>query len=173
MPMDSYLDWLRLELAEAMRGFTDDGMAQSPLGKWSASQILEHLLLTYQGTNAGLAKCCDKGKPLATRPTLMHRPATLLVVGLGYMPGGRKSPERVVPRGMPPAEVRMAVLPELQKMAANLDDCERRFGARTKIFDHLILGPLTPAQWRKFHWVHGIHHMRQIRERAGKMEVAK
>jgi hypothetical protein len=34
--------------------------------------------------------------------------------------------------------------------------------------DHLILGPLTAGQWRKFHWVHGQHHARQIRERLAK-----
>jgi len=34
--------------------------------------------------------------------------------------------------------------------------------------DHLFLGPLTANEWRKFHWVHGRHHARQIRERMGK-----
>jgi hypothetical protein len=33
------------------------------------------------------------------------------------------------------------------------------------------LGPLTGAQWRKFHLVHGRHHARQIRQlRAGLKE---
>ncbi len=53
-------------------------------------------------------------------------------------------------------------------MGSGLDACERRFGARTKIMDHLFLGPLTASEWRKFHWVHGRHHARQIRERMGK-----
>jgi hypothetical protein len=26
---------------------------------------------------------------------------------------------------------------------------------------------LTAGEWRKFHWVHGRHHARQIRERIG------
>jgi hypothetical protein len=30
------------------------------------------------------------------------------------------------------------------------------------VLDHLILGPLTAAQWRKFHWIHGRHHVKQI-----------
>ncbi|MGZ4836286.1 MAG: DUF1569 domain-containing protein [Terriglobales bacterium] len=34
--------------------------------------------------------------------------------------------------------------------------------------DHPFLGPLTADEWRKFHWVHGRHHTRQIRERIGK-----
>ena len=77
-------------------------------------------------------------------------------------------PERVMPRGMPSEEVRQAMLPELQRMASGLDDCERRFGTRTKIMDHPFLGPLTADEWRKFHWVHGRHHARQIRERMRK-----
>ena len=166
--MDSYLERLRRELEDETGSATAGGLAQAPAGKWSAAQILEHLLLTYQNTNRGLAKCLAQGAPLATRGTLKHRLAALLVVNLGYLPGGRKAPERLTPRGMPPEEVRQAIAPELQKMDSGLNDCERRFGARTKIMDHLFLGPLTANEWRRFHWVHGRHHVRQIRERMGK-----
>ena len=166
--MNSYLERLQRELEDSTGGATAAGLAQAPAGKWSAAQILEHLFLTYQNTNRGLTKCLAQGAPLVTRATLKHRFATLLVVDLGYMPGGRKAPERVTPRGMSPEEVQQAIAPELQKMDLGLDDCERRFGARTKIMDHLFLGPLTADEWRKFHWVHGRHHARQIRERMGK-----
>jgi len=166
--MDSYLERLRQELEDAIRAASPDGWTQAPPGKWNAAQILEHLFLTYKGTNHLMAKCLEQGAPQATHATLKHRVAILLVVGLQYMPGGRKAPERVVPRGMPLEEVRRAVLPELQTMASGLDDCERRFGARTKIIDHVVLGPLTAGEWRKFHWVHGRHHARQIRQRMAK-----
>jgi hypothetical protein len=69
---------------------------------------------------------------------------------------------------MAPAEAKRVITPELQQMGSGLDDCERRFGSRTKIMDHPILGPLTAEEWRKFHWVHGRHHVRQIRERMAK-----
>jgi hypothetical protein len=160
-----YLERLRQELEEAMGSASAGGLAQAPAGKWNAAQILEHLLLTYATTSRGTAKCLERGAPRATRATLKHRVATLLVVNLGYFPGGRKGPERVMPRGMPSEEVRQAMLPELQRMASGLDDCERRFGTRTKIMDHPFLGPLTADEWRKFHWVHGRHHAQQIRER--------
>ena len=65
-------------------------------------------------------------------------------------------------------DARQAISPELEKMASSLDYCERRFGARTKILDHPVIGPLTADEWRKFHWVHGRHHARQIRERIGR-----
>jgi hypothetical protein len=165
---DFVLQRLQQELEDAIGGASPRALAEAPSGKWNAAQILEHLYLTYKNTNRGLAKCVEQGAPLATRATLMQRLATLLVVNLGYLPAGRKSPERVTPRGMPPEEVQRAIVPELQKMGSDLNDCERRFGAQTKIMDHPFLGPLTAGEWRKFHWVHGRHHARQIRERIGK-----
>jgi hypothetical protein len=166
--MNSYLERLRHELKDAIGSASPSTRARAPAGKWNAAQILEHLFLTYSGTNRGLAKCLEQGAPLATRATLQQRMATFVVVYLRYLPEGRKAPARAIPRGMPPEEVRRAIEPELQKMGSGLDDCERRFGARTKIMDHPFLGPLTADEWRRFHWVHGRHHVRQIRERMAK-----
>jgi hypothetical protein len=166
--MNSYLERLRHELEDAVGGAGAGDLAKAPAEKWNAGQILEHLFLTYKHTNRGLEKCLEQGAPLATRATLKDRLATLLVVNLGYLPGGRKAPERALPQGMAPEEARQAITPELQKMGSTLDACERRFGVRTKILDHPILGPLTANEWRKFHWIHGRHHARQIRERIGK-----
>jgi hypothetical protein len=166
--MISYLERLRREIEDAVGDAGPSDLARAPAGKWSSAQILEHLFLTYQGTNRGLIKCLEQGSPLATRATLKDRFATLLVVNLGYMPSGRNAPERAMPRGMGPDEAQRAIAPALQQMGSCLDDCERRFGSRRKIMDHLILGPLTAEEWRKFHWVHGRHHARQIRERMGK-----
>src|SRR5208282_4131433 len=166
--MDFSLERLQQELEGAIEGAGPSALAEAPPEKWNAAQILEHLFLTYKNTNRGIAKCLEQGAPLATRATLRQRMATLLVVNLGYLPAGRKAPERATPRGMPPEEVQRAIVPELQKMGSGLDDCERQFGTRTKIMDHPFLGPLTAGEWRKFHWVHGRHHARQIRERTGK-----
>lgn len=162
--MPSDLERLQRELEDVV-ALTGNSTDQTPTGNWNPAQILEHLFLTYKNTNRGLAKCLEKGAPSATSATLKHRLGTLLVVNLGYMPKGAKAPERAVPRGMPPEEVRSTILAEIQKMESGFDDCERRFGASTKIMDHPILGPLTASQWRKFHLVHGRHHAQQIRER--------
>lgn len=166
--MDSYLERLRRELEDATAGVSENVFAQGPAGKWNSAQILEHLLLTYRGTNRGIAKCLQNGAPLATQAKLKDRIAKLVVLNLGYMPGGRKAPERALPRGVAREEGRLAVGPELHKMETGLQDCERKFGPTAKIMDHPFLGPLTAKEWRKFHWVHGRHHARQIRERVGK-----
>jgi len=166
--MNSYLERLQRELESATEGATAADLNQGPAGKWTAAQVLEHLLLTYKNTNKGIGRCLETGVPLATSATLKHRFGTLLVVGLGYLPGGRKAPERATPRGLPAADIQQAIFPEIQRMDSGLRDCEARFGPASKIMDHPFLGPLTAAQWRKFHWVHGRHHARQIRQRLGK-----
>ena len=166
--MISYLERLQKELDGAVGDLSAGDWSRAPAGKWSAAQILEHLLLTYKGTNRGLERCLAQGTPSVTRPTLKDRFAVLLVVKVGYMPPGRKAPERTIPQGLSPEEVRKAIPSEIRAMRLGLDDCERRFGPGTKIMDHPILGPLTAEEWCKFHWVHARHHARQIRERMGK-----
>ena len=166
--MDSYLEKLRQELEKTMTTAHPAHSDKSADGKWSSAQVLEHLYLTYHNTNRGIAKCLESGAPLGTQVTLKHRLSTLLVVNAGYFPGGRKSPERALPKGMPSDQVLREIIPEIQKMDQGFAECERKFGADARVLDHPVLGPFTVRQWRKFHWVHGRHHARQIRERLGK-----
>jgi len=112
--MDSYLERLRQELEDATASASPGVMAQALSGKWSANQILEHLFLTYKHTGRGLARCLEHGAPLVTRATLKDRVATLLVVKFGYLPNGRKAPDRATPRGMLPEEVRQGIWMQLQ-----------------------------------------------------------
>lgn len=166
--MDSYLERLQQELENAMAGATPADLGKGPAGKWNSGQILEHLYLTYKNTNKGIGNCLQKGVPLATRGTLQHRLATLLVVNLEYLPSGYKAPERSRPQGMSADEALAAIFPEIRQMDSGLAECERKFGAKTRIMDHPILGPLNAKQWRRFHLVHGRHHARQICQRLGK-----
>ena len=168
--MPSHLEELQRELAGAIAGVSDHALVQAPPGKWNSAQILEHLLLSYKGTNFGLAKCLQKGSPLATAATLKHRFGKLLVVNLGYMPKGREAPKRAIPQGMAPEQVRTNVFEEIKKMESGFVECERRFGTAA-IMDHPFLGPLNAKEWRKFHLVHGRHHARQIRARMGRMKI--
>jgi len=166
--MDSYLERLHQELEHAIAGAPPAALAAAPAGKWNCAQILEHLLLTYQGTVRGAEKCLEKGTALAGKVTLRDRIRSFVVVNIGYFPAGRKAPERAVPKGLPAEEVQRAIFAEIRQMDAGLAECERKFGAGRKIMDHPVLGPFSVEQWRKFHWVHGRHHARQIRERLGR-----
>jgi len=160
--MDHHLQRLHNEIADALKGMAAEQLTRHPEGKWCAAEVLEHLYLTYHWTLRGCERCLHEGKPLAGTPSLQDRVKTAVVVTLGYMPPGRKAPERSTPRGMAGGEVVKAIAQELVAMDTAITRCEERFGKSTRVLDHPILGPLTPRQWRKFHYVHGSHHVKQI-----------
>ncbi len=160
--MNVYLERTQNEIDSAIRGMSLDEMQQHPEGKWSVAQILEHLCRAFSTTVPHLKKCLDRGVPTASQPTLRQLLTATTVVGFSYLPSGRSAPEYTVPRGMPPEEAIAKIRPGLLAMDSVLHECVERFGARVKLADHSILGPLSANQWAKFHWVHTRHHMKQI-----------
>jgi len=163
--MDSHLKKLQQALSEATEGMSAEERSWHPPGKWCADEVLEHLYLTYTGTIRGFTRALEAGKPPAGRATLRQRARILLVVGLGYMPEGRSAPAGVVPRGV--AGVSVKISERIAEMDEVIGRCERELGdgkfRGRAILEHPILGPLTAGQWRKFHLVHGRHHVMQIR----------
>jgi hypothetical protein len=165
--MDSHLQKLQRALNDATAGMSAEERSWHPPGKWCVDEVLEHLYLTYTGTIRGFTRALESGKPPAGRATLAQRARILLVVGLGYMPEGRKAPAGVVPRGLAGAMAREEIGAKIAEMDNVIGRCERELGGGKfrgrAIFEHPILGPLTAGQWRKFHLVHGMHHLKQIR----------
>jgi Protein of unknown function (DUF1569) len=167
--VDPRLRRLQNEIAAAVAGLSAEQLSAHPPGKWCAAEILEHLYLTYTGTIKGFQRVAEAGKPLATKaPSWAQRVRTLVVVGFGHLPSGREAPQVARPRGLPPEKVLAEIGPKIAEMDDVISRCEEKLGVRGKlldhaIFDHPILGPLTAAQWRKFHLVHGLHHVKQIR----------
>ena len=161
--MDSRLQKLQAEIAAAVAPMSTAQLTAHPPGKWCAAEVLEHLYLTYTGTIKGFERIVEAGKPLATTQTWAQRGRTLVVVGLGHLPSGREAPPVARPRGVPPEKVRAEIGPKIGEMDDIIRRCEEKLGPRQKLLDHPILGPLTAAQWRKFHLVHGLHHVKQLR----------
>lgn len=162
--MDSYLQRLQEAIASATNGMTAIDLTRHPEGKWNIAEILEHLYLSYHGTVRGLERCLHEDHSLATAITPRQWISALVVTGFGFLPEGRKAPERTVPRGMAAEQVILAVDGEIRVMDDALAKCESKFGKNTRLLAHPVLGPMTAKQWRKFHWVHGRHHVRQITE---------
>jgi hypothetical protein len=163
--MHFYLRRLDEVLAAAAHGMTVEGLFRRPgEGKWCAAEILEHLSLTYAGTARVLDRILQAGRP-ETRPrTLMDTVRTTVVLGLFHMPSGRQAPTPVVPRGLPGPDIVDSTRQNLALMDEVITRCEQTFGGRLRVANHPVLGPLTANQWRKFHWVHGRHHVRQIEQ---------
>lgn len=160
--MDPRLIQLQSELSSAIADMPPEQMNAHPPGKWCITEILEHLYLTYTGTTKGFRRVLESGQPKVTPPTWKQRGGAMLIFGFNYLPSGREAPAMARPRGLPADKVRVEIFEKLTEMDSVLTACEQKFGARTRVLDHIILGPLTIAQWRKFHLIHGRHHLKQI-----------
>jgi hypothetical protein len=160
--MDPGLHNLHQAIQSEIAHLSAEQLRSHPAGKWCIAEILEHLYLTYTGTIKGCERVLAEGKPLARAATWADRGKTFVVVGLGYLPSGRQAPSTARPKGLPAEKVLAEILPKILEMDQILGQCEQKFG-RGKLLDHPILGPLTGAEWRKFHLVHGLHHAKQIR----------
>jgi hypothetical protein len=152
---------LQSAVALAMDGLSSDQLSWHPPGKWCATEVLEHLYLTYSGTIKGCDRVLAAGKVHPTAATWWQRVAKIVVIGFGHMPSGRESPERAKPRGLAKEVVLAEIVPKIAEMDESLSRCAQKFGTGP-LLDHPIIGPLTAAEWKIFHFVHGMHHVKQI-----------
>ena len=90
---------------------------------------------------------------------------------LGHFPEGRKSPATVVPQGRPFAEVAGSFKVHLQDLDRVMSEAERVLGATRPVLDHPVIGPFSIDDWRRFHWIHTRHHLKQIAERRAQLLV--
>jgi hypothetical protein len=160
--MDSYLQRLHDDVNSAVAGLTPAQLARRRDGKWSVAEIFEHLYRSYTGTIKGMDFCLAAGKLQGRVLTMKERVQIFIVIEAGYFPTGRKAPEVSVPRGLASEEVLQQIGPKIIAMDEAIARCEARYGRRSLILTHPILGPLTARQWRKLHWLHGRHHLKQI-----------
>lgn len=161
--MNQTLEQLKLEIASSIDGMTEGELCFRTAGKWCIAEVLEHLYLSYTGTIKGLTRLGEAGRSPAKKPTLKQRLQTLIVVGCGYMPSGREAPRVTRPRGLASETVLPNIGSKLDEMDTMIARCEKEFG-KGKLLDHPVLGPLSGNEWRKFHLVHGRHHLEQIRQ---------
>jgi hypothetical protein len=160
--MNKWLAQIESMLTSATAGMTEEQLVWHPEGKWSTAQILEHLAKTYTGTARGFEKALAANKSLATRARPWQHFARITVVHLGYFPPGRKSPEVVVPNGGWTGEHAVKTIREELLRLYQAQEKAEKVSPAVPIVDHPVMGPLTPAQWAKFHYVHAKHHMKQI-----------
>jgi len=134
---------------------------------WSTQEVVEHLVLTWRNTGALMDRYLERNSPTQRRPNLKHRALQLLVIRCGGFPRGVQAPEPVVPgktemAAMTGDELSAWMKTELESLDAKLDKCCQLFG-KQPFAAHFIFGPLTADQWRRFHFVHGRHHLAQLK----------
>lgn len=160
--MHPHLERCRQGIRTAIEGLSPQDADAAPAGKWSIAGIVEHLDLAFSLNARALERRLAAGVPKASRATWVQRIGRLLIVQFRYFPPGRESPAGVVPTGRPLADVARDLDAHLAALDQRLTECERTFGPRRRIMDHPVLGPFSVADWRRFHWIHTRHHLRQI-----------
>jgi hypothetical protein len=133
---------------------------------WSVQQIVEHLVLTYRSSSQAMLTRLEKGRPTKARPTVAQRMARAVILGAGYFPRGQVAPDEVVPatsilEAGSGAELAQQMRAALEEMDALIVACRQRFGPGP-MASHFALGPLSADQWRRFHIIHGRHHLKQL-----------
>jgi len=168
--MDPILQQLQREIAISLQGLdatqTQIRPSTANPDKWSIQQIVQHLILTYANTEIAINGRLTKGAPTRAQPTLQQRIRQYAVTSLGYFPGGREAPSPVCPPDcslpLSGEELSHKAAVGLARIDQLFAQAESLFGSRRAI-SHVVLGPLSIYQWRRFHLIHGRHHLRQIR----------
>jgi len=168
--MHSSLEQLHTSYAQALQGLSSQAIEVHPANdqaRWNARQIVEHLILTYQSSSAVFRERLAKGRPTQSQPKPYQRVQQFFVCRFGYFPTGRPAPPGVTPASSASEPLGGDALAarlqsELQSMAEILVACEEQFGEK-RFATHQVLGPISAQQWRKFHVVHGTHHLKQLR----------
>jgi hypothetical protein len=167
--MNRNLEVLREELAKALSGLNDQQTQLRPGGdatRWSIQQITGHLRLTYMATETAMDARIAKASATKATPSLLQYAGQFTLITCGYFPRGRQAPDRVTaPTDEAPVSgsVLMAqVADSIAAMSRRIDVAETIFGEKLRGVSHMVLGPLSISQWRRFHLIHGRHHIKQI-----------
>jgi hypothetical protein len=167
--MDANFQRLLRETAFSLRGL-DASQTQfrppSRPNKWSIQQIVEHLLLTYSGTETALNARLAKRTATQARPNLLQRISQYTVIRIGYFPTRRKAPPLVTPSAtvhpLSGAELTQAAVDHITHLDLLCAEAGELFGVANPCATHMVLGPLSIEQWCKFQLIHGEHHLKQI-----------
>jgi hypothetical protein len=169
--MDPVLHRLEAELSRPLRELTGPQTQYFPQHdsqRWNICQIVQHLLLSYASTVSSFEERLAKGRPTRSRATPSQLFARFFVFGTGVIPVRRQAPEITLPPAQAPQPpptgdvLISSISAGLAKMDKVLDSAEGYFHS-SPCLSHFAFGPLSIPQWRRFHLVHGRHHIRQIR----------
>jgi hypothetical protein len=136
--------------------------------KWTVQQVVEHLVLTYRMTSSALEVRLNKGRLARNQTrTYLQGSLQLMILSFGNLPQGVPALEETtpVPGGfstMNGCQLGAFLRQEAEAMDTLLDGCRRKFGME-RVASHPWLGALRVDQWRRYHTVHGLHHLAQLR----------
>ncbi|MGC2398457.1 MAG: DUF1569 domain-containing protein [Acidobacteriaceae bacterium] len=169
--MHPVLERVVCQIAVELNGADAETTQIHPLGlihKWNAQQIIEHLILGYRETTRQLETRLSKGhRPRNVDRTSLQWLLQLMILSFGKLPSGVPAMEETMPApgrfgAMSGRQLDELLRQEMEALDSALDRCRRKFGME-RVAHHPLLGPLRVDQWRRFHVVHGLHHLAQVR----------
>jgi hypothetical protein len=169
--MHAVLEQVASQFASAVLSLDAETTQLHPNGldhKWSAQQVVEHLVLGYRLTSKALEIRLNKGRLSRNQQrTYLQWSLQLMILTFGRLPQGVPALDETVPvAGRFPAmdgqQLGDLLRREIDAMDKLFDACRRKFGME-RVAVHPFLGPLRVDQWRRFHVVHGLHHLTQLR----------
>ena len=164
--MNRRLQSARDAINKAAVGLSPEILARKVNGRWSIAEILEHLTLAFTAHATALEKPLASGELRVRTPALKQVLGRLMVVEFGYFPRV-EAPSMTRPSGTVPVERAVTAINDaLETLDRTLDRAEAQFGADVAVSNHPFFGGMSVSQWRKFHWRHTVHHMKQVRSRS-------
>jgi hypothetical protein len=169
--MHAVLERVVNQISSEVRHLDADATQLHPKGlvyKWSAQQVVEHLVMGYRLTTEALEKRLKKGRLSRKQSrTYLQWSLQMMMLSFGVMPQGVPALDETTPKPghfapMTGRELSDLLRGEIEAMDSALDACRRRFGIE-RVGVHPFLGPLRVDQWRRFHALHGEHHLTQLR----------
>jgi Protein of unknown function (DUF1569) len=136
--------------------------------KWNAQQVVEHLVLGYRQTSSALQTRLSKGRLSRNQTrTWLQWSLQLMILSFGRLARGVPALDETMPvagrfAAMDGQQLGDLLRQEIDNMDELFDACRRKFGM-DRVAVHPFLGPLRVDQWRRFHVVHGLHHVTQLR----------
>jgi hypothetical protein len=170
--MHAVLERVVSQISSEMRGLDAETTQLHPYGftyKWSAQQVVEHLVLGYRLTSSALEVRLNKGRLSRNhRRTYLQWSLQLMILTFGRLPRGVPALDETTPvagsfAAMDGQQLGELLRQEIDAMDAMFDRCRRKFGME-RVAVHPFLGPLRVDQWRRFHAVHALHHLEQLRD---------
>ena len=148
-----------------LAGRADSDWYQAPPGKWCPAQIVQHLALSLE-YSARTFEARREHAAMRRRPrSAIELIGYYLVLGMGWIPSGRRSPTAIRPAEQPE---RTTVERQFREAVERLGVLGRELlpARRADLFaKHPVLGDLTLPEWQRFHLLHCAHHAKQIRAR--------
>ncbi|HEY9127427.1 MAG TPA: DinB family protein, partial [Acidobacteriaceae bacterium] len=149
-------------LARLLENLTVEEAQAVPLpgpGRWSAQQVIEHLILTYKMTEETVNRHLKSGRAAKKGRGPILSLLRMQVIGFGRMPRGVPSVHAARPKEVTPMDGQALAerfWAAAEEMDALLSEARKKFGIQA-CGEHWFYGGLRVDEWRRYHAVHGRH----------------